>query len=111
MQILVTARHGHLSPDHKQEIEQEVQKLLHYFSRVEAIHVTLDLEHEHGPKYVEIQLNAEHKHDFIAKESDNDLMVALDKAVAKMESQIRKYKEKLTDHRRTPAMGDLPNEK
>jgi putative sigma-54 modulation protein len=100
MQIVVTARHGHLTEEHQKKVEEKVSKLLHYFNRVEAILVTLDLEHSKGPKYVEIQLNAEHKHDFIAKESHDELMAALDKTVAKMEAQIRKYKEKIQDHHR-----------
>lgn len=107
MQIVVTARHGHLSAEHKQEVEAKVGKLLHYFNRVEAINVTLDLEHQHGPKEAEIIVNAEHKHDFVAKDADNDIFVALDKALAKMEHQIRKYKEKIQDHRRAPAAGDI----
>ncbi len=107
MQIVVTARHGHMSPEHKAEVQARVGKLLHYFNRVEAINVTMNLEHQHGPKEVEIQVNAEHKHDFIAKDSDNDVFVALDKALAKMEHQIHKYKEKIQDHRRAPAAGDI----
>lgn len=107
MQIVVTARHGHLSQEHHQQVEAKVGKLLHYFNRVEAISVTINLEHRHGPIDVEIQLNAEHKHDFVAKETDADVFVALDKAMAKMEHQIRKYKEKLQDHRRAPAAGEV----
>jgi putative sigma-54 modulation protein len=100
MQIVVTARHGHLTPEHQKKVEEKVGKLLHYFSRVEAIHVTVDLENTRGFKNVEIQLNAEHKHDFVAKEAANDLMAAVDLTVAKMEAQIRKYKERIQDHHR-----------
>jgi putative sigma-54 modulation protein len=107
MQIVVTGRHGHLTPEQHQEIESKVSKLLHYFNRVEAINVTVDLN-DHSPYLVEVQLNAEHKHDFVAKESNYDLHVAVDAAVAKMEQQIRKYKERITNHHRTPARGDQP---
>ncbi len=107
MQIVVTARHGHMTQEHQKDVEAKVGKLLHYFNRVESINVTLNLEHQHGPKEVEIQLNAEHKHDFIAKDTDIDIFVALDKALAKMEHQIRKYKEKIQDHRRAPSAGDI----
>lgn len=108
MQIVVTARHGHLSAEHQQQVEDKVGKLLHYFNRVEAINVTINLAHRHGPIDVEIQLNAEHKHDFVAKATENDVFIALDVALEKMEHQIHKYKEKIQDHRRTPANGDLP---
>lgn len=108
MQIVVTGRHGHLTPEQHQEVESKVSKLLHYFSRVEAITVTVDLNPGDSPYFVEIQLNAEHKHDFVAKESNYDLHVAVDAAVAKMEQQIRKYKEKIQNHHRTPARGQQP---
>lgn len=111
MQIVVTSRHGHLSSEHQKEVEAKVGKLLHYFNRVESINVTLNLEHQHGPKDAEIHLNAEHKHDFVAKDTDNDIFVAVDKALAKMEHQIRKYKEKIQDHRRAPAAGDIQHAK
>ena len=107
MQIVVTARHGHLSAEHQKQVEEKVGKLLHYFNRVESINVTLNVEHQHGPKEAEIHLNAEHKHDFIAKDTDHDIFVALDKALAKMEHQIHKYKEKLQDHRRAHPVGDV----
>jgi putative sigma-54 modulation protein len=107
MQIVVTARHGHLSTEHQSQIEAKVGKLLHYFNRVESINVTINLEHQHGLKDVEIQLNAEHKHDFVAKDSDTDIFVGLDKALSKMEHQIRRYKEKIQDHRRASATGDI----
>ncbi|MFO0815222.1 MAG: ribosome-associated translation inhibitor RaiA [Gemmatales bacterium] len=108
MQIVVTARHGHLTPEHKAEIEARVRKLLTYFNRVEAINVTVNLEHRHGPIDVEILVNAEHKHDFVAKSTDSDMFLALDTSIEKMEHQIHKYKEKIQDHRRAPAAGDLP---
>ena len=110
MQIVVTARHGHLSAENQAEIQARASKLLQYFNRVEAITVIVNLEHRHGPIDVEIQLNAEHEHDFIAKATDMDAFIALDLAIDKMEHQIHKYKEKLQDHRRTPAMGDLPQQ-
>jgi putative sigma-54 modulation protein len=106
MQIVVTGRHGHLTPEQHTEIESKVSKLLHYFNRVEAINVTVDLHNGSSPFLVEVQLNAEHKHDFVAKESNHDLHVAVDAAVAKMEQQIRKYKERIQNHHRTPARGD-----
>jgi len=44
-------------------------------------------------------VNAEHKHDFIASETGEDLLGITDSVVAKVEQQIRKYKERVQDHR------------
>lgn len=107
MQVKVSARHGHLSDDHQAEIVAKAEKLLHYFERVTMIEVTVDLAgngHAHHKK-VEILVNAEHKHDFVAHHADADLMVAVNGTVDKLKQQLKHYKEKVQDHRRDPSHG------
>ncbi|MBI3823580.1 MAG: HPF/RaiA family ribosome-associated protein [Planctomycetes bacterium] len=58
-------------------------------------------------KFVEFLVSAEHKHDFVASERHKDLLTAVDRVLAKLEGQIRKYKEKVQDHRRTPGTGEV----
>ena len=98
MQIKIAARHGHLSATHQQEIEHKVEKLLHLFERLTMIEVTVDLADQLRKK-VEIKVDAEHKHDFVATDEHEDLTVAVDMAVDKMKHQIHKYKEKIQNHR------------
>jgi putative sigma-54 modulation protein len=107
VQIKVSARHGHLSDDHQTEIAAKVEKLLHFFERIAMIEVTVDLsdsDQKHTKK-VEILVNAEHKHDFVAHHSDADLMVAVNGTVDKLKQQLKHYKEKIQDHRRNPSHG------
>lgn len=104
MQVAITSRHGHLSPGAQDHIRQKVEKLLTYFERVTAITVTTDVQHD--ASVVEILVNAEHKHDFVATETAPNVMAAFDSALHKMEQQIRKYKEKIQDHRRTPPLNE-----
>ena len=56
-------------------------------------------------KMAEIVVQAEHKHDIVAREHHPDLIAAVDLAVEKLEAQLRRYKEKIQDHRRTPSTG------
>ncbi len=107
MQIKISTRHGHITEEVQQHIREKVSKLLHFFERISMIEVTLD--HHKDIKVVELAVNTEHKHDFIAKEENADLYTAMDLVIVKLEHQIRKYKEKIQDHRRTPSMGELPN--
>jgi putative sigma-54 modulation protein len=109
VQIKISARHGHLREEHKQFIEEKAQKLLHFFERLTSIDVTVDLVGD--LKTVEFVVSAEHKHDFVARESNGDIRAATDLVLAKLEKQLRKYKERVQDHRRTPAMGDTPGTK
>jgi putative sigma-54 modulation protein len=103
VQIKISARHGHLSEATQQFIREKAEKLLRYFERLTSIEVTVDLE----GKMVEFLAHAEHKHEFVARESNPDILPAVDAAVAKIEGQIRKYKEKIQDHRRRPSAGEV----
>ena len=98
MQINISARHGELSPATQEKISEKVQKLPKYFDRLTAIQVTVDLGHKEKPT-VELRVSAEHVEDFVALDVDDNLLVALDSAVNKVERQLRKHKEKITGHR------------
>lgn len=104
MQIKITARHGHLTKETQQIIESKAERLVHQFNRLTSISIIID--HEHELHIVEFNVDAEHKHDFVAKEKHSDLMAAVDLALDKLEGQLRKYKEKIQDHRRRPATRD-----
>lgn len=104
MQIKISARHGHLSDAAQQVIREKADKLLHFFERLTMIEITVDVREDQ--KAVEILVSAEHKHDFIAREANGELQVAVDLALHKLEGQLRRYKEKIQDHRRTPHVGD-----
>lgn len=106
MQIKISSRHGHLNEAHQAVIREKVSKLPHYFERLTSIEVTVDLKNDHQ-KTVELLVSAEHKHDFVAREAHTDVLVAVDMVVEKLESQLRRYKEKVQDHRRTPSTGEV----
>ena len=100
MQVSISSRHGHLSTEAQQRIEEKVQKLRRFFDRVTAIEVTADLQHEDSPS-VEVRVSAEQTADFVATSSASSVSSALDKVLSKVEQQIRKHKEKVTGHRAT----------
>lgn len=102
MQVKITARHGHLSDASQEFIRSKAEKLLHYFQRIMMIEVLVDQKEEEF--IVEFLVSAEHKHDFVASERNKDLLAAVDLVLDKLERQVRRYKEKIQDHRRTPPM-------
>ncbi len=106
MQIKISARHGHLSDATQAFIEEKAQKLTRLFERLTMIEITVDLKNE-GQIWVEFLVKAEHKHNFVACESHADLLAAVDLVMNKLEMQVRRYKEKIQDHRRTPPTGEI----
>lgn len=107
MQVKIAVRHGHLSEPTQQLIREKAEKLLHFFDRLTMIEVVVDLKKtEEDRCHVEIKVQAEHKHDFVATDAQHDVMVAFDQVLHKVEGQLRRYKEKIQDHRRTPHAGE-----
>ena len=105
VQIKISVRHGHISDDTQQLIRDKAEKLLHYFERLTMIEVTVDMKKDQ--KWVEFLVQAEHKHDLVAHDTNADLMAAVDLALDKVALQLRRYKEKIQDHRRTPSAGEV----
>ena len=101
MQIQVSTRHGHLSEATQQRVAAKAEKLLRFFERLMTVEIVVDLEDKARPR-VDIQVSAEHKHDFVAHEQLDELMATVDAAVQKMEQQLRKYKEKVQERHRQP---------
>ncbi len=105
MQIAITCRHGNIRDEVREHINEKSQKLLTYFERVTAIQVTVDFSKDHIK--VEMQVDTEHKHDFVAQDTGDDVPGTFDNVLHKMEQQIRKYKSKIQDHRRDVPMGEM----
>lgn len=105
MQVAITCKHGTISSTNQEYITKKAEKLLTYFERVTAIGVTVTFDN--GRTRIEILVDAEHKHNFVAEEQGDEVAPTFDLALHKMEQQIRKYKEKIQDHRRTPPMNEV----
>ena len=80
---------------------EKLAKLPRLYDRLEAIDVTVDLEHRDSPA-VDLRVAVKQK-EFLATSQSPELMAALDEAVEKIEQQLRKHKDKLQDRRRGPA--------
>lgn len=100
MQVRFTARHGHLNEATQESIREKAGKLTRFFDRLTSIDVAVDLEHTEKVD-VEIRVSVEGHEDFVATSSAPQLMAAVDGTVHKLESQLKKYKERLHE-RRTP---------
>ncbi|MFO0957829.1 MAG: ribosome-associated translation inhibitor RaiA [Isosphaeraceae bacterium] len=113
MQIQITSRHGNLGADQQAYLTDKAGKLQKYFERLMGIEV--EVEHQKKDWFVEIQVSAEHKHDFVARETAATLETAMDQCVHKLENQLRKYKDKVQDRKNalpqggtSPEHPDLP---
>jgi putative sigma-54 modulation protein len=101
VQVSISTRHGHLSEPTQEKIRAKAEKLGRFFDRLMSIEVIVDLKDAQKPT-VDVNVSAEHKHDFVAHEQSENLLAALDACVQKIEQQLRKYKERVQNKHRNP---------
>lgn len=94
MQIRTTARHFDLTEDLKDFARKEVKKLEKYFNHIIDCHLILDSEKnritaELTTKVYGTVLSSKHR--------SYDIYSSIEKAIEKMEAQLKKYKSKLKD--------------
>jgi len=100
MRVNITARH-YKAPDKLREYaENSVQKLTKYFDGIIECEIILD--YEKTIQVVEIVMKV-HKQKLFTREKSKDIYNCIDRAVDKIERQLKKYKEKLKNHAHTKA--------
>ena len=96
MQVNVSARHGQLQNGDQELISEKCERLRRLYDRINAIDVTVDLKDKPN---VEIVVSAEGTDDIVGHAESTTVVAALDTAIPKVEHQLRRIKEKKTEHR------------
>ncbi|PID28133.1 MAG: ribosomal subunit interface protein [Candidatus Cloacimonadota bacterium] len=97
MQITITARHFGLSNAIRDHVKKSCEKLSRYFDQIINIHFILSLENNRT--IAEMTLHASH-FNLKSETEHQDMYIALDKTIERMEAQIKKLKDKVTDHQK-----------
>jgi ribosome hibernation promoting factor len=100
VQINISTRHGHISDETQEKINEKLEKLPRIYDRISAIELTLDLEHDEMLK-VDLKVSAKHKPEFLASSVSDNLMGSIEQVVEKVEQQLRKHKGKVQDRHRS----------
>jgi len=104
MNITTTARHYDLAPALKDYAESKVRSLKKYFDHIVNAHVIFSLE-----KYrqrVEITLHVNGK-DFVTLQESEDMYLSVDRAIEKLEEQLKRYSSKLKKRKRATGLGEV----
>ncbi len=99
MSFLFTARHFK-AHDSLKEFAEEGSKLFNeIYDGIIKTEVILSYDKpENSIKHAEVIVHAKNNHTFTAKESSDDFKKSIEASMAKVETQIRKFKDKLVDH-------------
>jgi putative sigma-54 modulation protein len=96
MKINITARHFDLTPALRTYIEESLNKLEKFSNHLIEAHVILDKEGYRNIAEVIVHVN---RSTLTAKEASNDMYLAADGAANKLETQLKRYEERLKDER------------
>ena len=102
MQISITGHHVDITPPLKQYVETKLSRVERHFERVIDVRVILDVEKLSHTAEATIHTRGK---SLFADATADDMYAAIDALTDKLDRQVRKYKEKQTDHHRNEALG------
>ncbi len=97
MQLLITGRHVDITEPLRSHIEKKMQKIKEYFDQLIEVRVVLSVEKYRQFAEITILGNGIHFH---STESTEDMYASIDKAVEKIERQLRKRRTKVQTRRK-----------
>lgn len=98
MKIVITGRNVGVTDSMKAYAKEKVEKLRKYFDRATMAQVTMDMEHD--AHRVEMVFDVPRGVRLVGKAEAPDMYAACDLAEQKLAGQLRRYKQRLTDHHR-----------
>ncbi|MCC6202663.1 MAG: ribosome-associated translation inhibitor RaiA [Gammaproteobacteria bacterium] len=97
MQINITGHHLEITPALRSYVENKLNRVIRHFDHVVDAHVVLTLEKQGNKAETTIQVSGTTLH---AVAGHQDMYAAIDEVADKLDRQVKRYKEKLTDHHR-----------
>jgi len=97
MQINLTGHHMDITPALRAYIDNKFERLERHFDNMTNVHVILSVEKERQKAEAKIHVN---KGNIFADSEHEDMYAAIDTLIDKLDRQVKKYKEKRTNHRR-----------
>lgn len=95
MKVSITFRHMDATDAIRNYVDQQLERLEKYLIKPIEIHVILSVEKiRHKAEIIASEQHFKAQ----AEETSDDLYVSIDRAVEKMQTQIKKHKDKLQEH-------------
>lgn len=97
MQISITGHHMDITEALRSYVESKFNRLERHFDKMTNIHVILGVEKERQKAEATIHVN---RGNIFANDEHEDMYAAIDGLIDKLDRQLKKHKEKLSDHHR-----------
>jgi len=97
MQMNVTGHHVDITPPLRNYVTEKFERLKRHFDHVTNAHVILSIEKLRQKAEATLHVSGS---DMFADAESDDMYAAIDALIDKLDRQIKKHKEKLTNHHR-----------
>lgn len=97
MQINLTGHHVDITDSLRNYVNEKFERLERHFDQVTDVHVILSVEKLRQKAEATVHLSGS---TLFADDTEEDMYAAIDGLADKLDRQIRKHKEKRTDHHR-----------
>lgn len=98
MQLNLTGHHVELTTPMRDYVNSKMERLERHFDHVTDIHVVLSVEKQRHKAEATMNVSGG---TLFADSVQGDMYAAIDALVDKLDRQVKKHKEKLTDHHRS----------
>ncbi|HBC56160.1 MAG TPA: hypothetical protein DCZ03_03270 [Gammaproteobacteria bacterium] len=95
MQLNISGHHVDVTDALRDYVENKFERLQRHFDHINNVHVVLSVEKLVQKAESTMHLNGT---EIFANAESSDMYAAIDALVDKLDRQIKKYKEKITDH-------------
>ncbi len=95
MQINLTGHHVEITDSLRNYVNEKFARITRHFDKVDDIHVILELEKVKHKAESTVHIPG---HTLFAESIEDDMYAAIDSLVDKLDRQVKKHKEKNTNH-------------
>ncbi len=100
MQINLSGHHVEITTPLREYVTQKLERVIRHVDNVTSIQVILSIEKLRQKAEARLHVTG---NDLYADATEEDMYAAIDQLVDKLDRQVKRYKEKLTDHHRNNA--------
>ncbi len=97
MQISITGQQMDITAALRDYIENKFQRLERHFDQMTNVHIILSVEKERHKAEATISVT---RNELFADTEQESMYAAIDELMDKLDRQLKKHKEKMTDHHR-----------
>ncbi|MCY4283767.1 MAG: ribosome-associated translation inhibitor RaiA [Thiotrichales bacterium] len=97
MQIQLTGHHVELTPNLRRYVDRKVGRVARHFDQVTSARVILTAERQSSKAEATLHVSGA---ELFANATHHDMFAAIDLLADRIDGQVRRHKEKLTDHHR-----------